>query len=202
MPTSQARHLAWRWFDEANVNTNACMNTNTRQEDVCRHTHLYTIKRLVWRDTFPWRFNVKVKQRWKYFLYYGYMRAILSMEKTNFVFRFTSNLLISTQQIWTCGWEGTIFWLLRARNVFRALVLSQIHTLLTLTGSEHQSGGCVSHRWAQNTRDVPLCYEWKIVCRHRGALPWHAAKGMMDATSAFSKPTVEMLKLLLLFCWV
>ena len=55
----QAAKITWRYadkpsktprlevIDEANVNTNACMNTNTRQEDVCRHTHLYTIKRLV-----------------------------------------------------------------------------------------------------------------------------------------------------------
>lgn len=120
---------------------------------------------------------------------------------TNFVFRFTSNLLIGTQQIWKNDGkrERTIFRLLRARNVFLALVLSLIHTLLTLTGSEHQSGGCVSHRRAQNTRDVPLCYEWKIIRRHRGALPWHAAKGLMDATYPFSKNSVEMLKLLLLF---
>lgn len=49
---------------------------------------------------------------------------------------------------------------------------------ITLTESECQSRRWVSRRWAQNTGEVPFCNEWKIICHHRGAFPWHASKGM------------------------
>lgn len=83
-------------------------------------------------------------------------------------------MTFAKHKILNCYWHSlrssTPQWLLRLPYT--------IHTFITLTGSEHQSGGCVSHRWTQNTRAVSLCYERKIVCSHRGAFPWHASKGM------------------------
>lgn len=51
-----------------------------------------------------------------------------------------------------------------------------------LTGSEHQPGGHVRCRRAQIPVALPLCHEWEVVWRHRGAFSRHASEGASSLT--------------------
>lgn len=51
-----------------------------------------------------------------------------------------------------------------------------------LTGSEHQPGGHVRCRRSQIPVALPLCHEWEVVWRHRGAFSRHASEGASSLT--------------------
>lgn len=61
-----------------------------------------------------------------------------------------------------------------------------------LTGSEHQPGGHVRRRRAEIPVTLPLCNEWEVVWRHRGAFSRHASEGVTSLTPGHTSLTLAV----------